>query len=162
MLAGLPCCSLKMSFVTPPSFPLPSPGVRGRGREEQGQWKTAEPEAEAEMGLFVPSQQQLGTEQKPCLAAALHGGLLSGASLCTLRWKEMPSHADEDAREDFCSGPWILWQSAQAMAIFLLSRHLFIEWRGGLSTSGRQSREINRALRELIMSCGTVPYLVTR
>jgi len=50
-----------------------------------------------------------------------------------LRQKEMPALADEDAREHFCHGPWILWQSAQTTAICLLSRHLFIEWRG-LST----------------------------
>lgn len=133
-LAGLPCCSLKMSFVTPPISSSPFSSGEGPWQRGARPGKTAEPEAEAETGLFVPSQQQLGTEQKPCLASALHGGLLSGAPLCTLRCKEMPSHAYEDAREDFCSGPWILWQSAQAMAIFLLSRHLFIEWRGGLST----------------------------
>lgn len=48
------------------------------------------------------------------------------------------------------------WQFVCSPDIYLLSGE------EGWALAGQQSREINRTLRELIMSCGTIPYLVTR
>lgn len=108
----------------PLSFYLPFPGARGPSRQEQGQGKVAEPEARAETGLT-------GDRAKALSCICSWSGAAFGWTLV---------HAKEERNAlTWGQGCWraVLWSLdslAQTTTIYLLSSHLFIKQRGGLST----------------------------
>lgn len=159
-LAGL-SHSLQMSFVT---LLLSSPFSRGKRPQQAG----------ARMGEDGRSGGR-GLNRAVCAFPAATEDRAKALS-CICSWRgaavgHTPVHAEEErnapmgrrrcAREHFCHGPWILWQSTQTQ--FFCSPDIYFS-RGEESwaLTGQQSREITRMLREQIMSCGTTPDLATR
>lgn len=160
MLAGLSCCSLKISFVTPlPSLFLgretPAGRSKGRGRRQNGRQRLKW------VCLHSPGS-NWGQTKSLVLHLLLKGGCF-WVHPCA-RWggnkyPHMQMRMAESTSAVVPGSSGSLHKQQQ----FVSSPDIYL-WSGeeGWALAGQQSREINRRIRELIMSCRTIPYLVTR
>lgn len=130
-LAGL-ARSLKMSFVTLLLF---SPFSWGKKPQQAGA-RTGEVGRSGGRGLnraVCASPAAVGNRAKALACICSWRGAAVSTLLCMLS-KEMPSCADEDGREHFCCGSWILCHSTKKPQFGCSPEICFFGWRRGMST----------------------------
>ena len=157
MLIGLSYCALKMSFVTSLLSLFPGrEALAGRSKGRGRQWNQRQG---LKRGCLCSSDR--GWSKSLVLHLPLKGGCFQahpcacwGRRKCPRLQMRMPESTS--ATVPGSSG------SLHKQQQFVCSPDIYLLSGEGWALAGQQSREINRRLRELIMSCGSTPCLVTR